>query len=396
MKEQEKYSRYSFEDFIHDDFFVESIKRPTDESISFWNLFLENHPEQSENYHTARLCVENVSRPRISDKEVAAMWANIRKKLKPVLKSENRRRLIYYAAAAAASIALLWNIRLFFTQHNDLPVRNDVMTFVSNADTISNNGEIQLIISEEKTVYLQDKESVITYDSTGIHTGSEKLAKNEVASYNQLIVPYGKSSVLTLHDGTTIWVNAGTRLVYPAEFEADKREIYVNGEIFLDVSSDAKRPFIVRTNDFRIQVVGTRFNVQAYMKDEQSRIALVEGSVKISTETAEEVMLKPNQVFEQDKGGHSTVKDADVEKYTSWIHGQYIYESECLGVILKRLERYYGKEIVVGPSVSELECAGKLNLKENIEDVLSIISKTAPVEYIKDGERYNVNFLTLK
>ena len=299
------------------------------------------------------------------------------------------RRITYSAVAVAASIALFFVARTFFIRHNS----NDMMTFVSAlTDSVSHSGEIQLIVSEQKTLYLQGQETVITYDSAGIHTDAAKLSKDEASSYNRLIVPYGKSSVLTLHDDTKIWVNAGTILVYPVEFEKDKREIYVNGEIFLDVAPDAKRPFTVRTDDYRIQVVGTKFNVQAYSADGQNRIALAEGAVKIISGKANTVTLTPNQVFEQDKSGRSSVKDADISRYTSWIHGMYMYESERLDVILKRLERYYGKEIEAEVSVSEITCSGELDLKENIEDVLSVISAAASVEYVKDGEKYTISY----
>ena len=393
MSGQEKYATFSFEDFLQDDFFISSIRKPTDEQVVFWNRFLEDYTEQSDIYHAAQSFIEDLAYPRIPDKEIAGMWANIQTKVKPSRKLAKTGRIAYFAMALAASILALAVVRTFFVQNDHRPFQNDILSFVANyADSISNNGEIQLIVSEQKTVYLQGKETIITYDSANINTHHGKISKNEIASYNRLVVPYGKSSVLILHDGTKVWVNAGTNLVYPVEFEADKREIYVNGEIFLDVAPDAGRPFIVRANDIHITVSGTRFNVQAYSSDEQSRIALESGSVKITSETAGDVLLHPNQIYERDRKGNSSVKDGDAGKYTSWIHGLYMYESECLDVILKRLERYYGTEIFVGSSVSELRCSGKLDLKENVEDVLSIISKTAPVGYMKDGGKFFVSY----
>ena len=398
MAEQEKYSDYSFEDFLQDDFFIEFTKRPTEESVAFWDNFLNTHPEQVELFQAAQRFVEDLVQLQLSDKAVAGIWANIQMKIRSTRSYGKIRKIAYSSVAIAASITVLLVARIFFMQQNDRDRDlNDIMVFVgSQVDYVSNSGDVQLILSEQKTVVLQGKESVITYDSAFIHTNSEKISKNDVASYNQLMVPYGKNSILTLHDGTKIWVNAGTMLVYPVEFEKDKREIYANGEIFLDVAPDSERPFIVRTNDFRVYVVGTRFNVQAYTSDEQSRIALESGLVKIVFEAADDVLLRPNKVYEQDKSGHSSVKDADIEQYTSWIHGLYMYESERLDVILKRLGRYYGTEIMVDPSVSEIKCSGKLDLKENVEDVLSIISKTAPVKYIKNSEHYAVNYQTEK
>ena len=397
MTTQKKYTNFSFEDFLQDSFFIDSIKRPTEESVMFWELFLDDYPERASIFHAAQRFLEDLTTPRLSDEAIVDIRANIEKNISPPLSRGKTRKIMYLSAAVAAGIALLLVVRAWLLQPDGRPVADDILTFVNNrTDTVGNSEEIQLILSEEKTVVLQNRESVITYDSAGIQTNTEKISKNEVASYNQLVVPFGKSSILTLHDGTKIWVNAGTKLVYPVEFEKEKREIYVNGEIFLDVALDVGRPFIVRTNDLRIQVVGTTFNVQAYTADEQSRIALASGLVKIMSDANEDVLLSPNKVYEQDKSGHSTVKDADIEKYTSWIHGLYMYESERLDVIIRRLERYYGKEISVDPAASALRCTGKLDLKENVEDVLSIIGNTAPVEYIKENEKYAVSYKPLK
>ena len=340
---------------------------------------------------------EDLTPQQISDQEVNDLWASIQNKIKSNRQRRKIQKIVYYSTAVAASIAVLLVSSVFFFQKNGNQDRDDIMAFVNNKmDIADSSGEIQLILSEEKTVVFQGAESIINYDSAGIHTNSEKISKNDIASYNQLKVPYGKRSILNLQDGTKIWVNSGTALVYPVEFDKNQREIYVNGEIFLDVASDAQRPFVVRTDEFKIQVLGTRFNVQAYSSDEQSIIALESGLVKILSENAGEVLLKPNKIYEQDKTGYSSVKDVNIGEYTSWIHGLYTYKSENLGVILKRLERYYGKEIIAAPSVSELKCSGKLDLKENIEDVLLIICKTAPAKYIYDGDKYILNYQPIK
>lgn len=397
MAEQEKYANYSFEDFLQDKFFIESVKRPTEESVVFWNHFIVSFPEQMEVYGAARKFIEDAADSQISDEGVSEIWATIQMRIKSARKWSKVQKTTCALAAVAASIAVLIVVRELFFYDDNQHEQSDIISFISSQkDTISHSGEIQLKLSEQKTVVLEGKESVITYDSAEIQTNTVKIPKHGIAPYNQLVIPNGKHSVLTLHDGTKIWINAGTKLVYPVEFEKNKREIYVNGEIFLDVASDAQWPFFVRTNDLCIQVIGTKFNVQAYSCDEISRIALESGSVRIKSAVSDDILLSPNKIYDQDKSGHFLVKDADIEKYTSWIHGLYIYESERLAVILKRLERYYGIKIAVDSSASELRCSGKLDLKDNVEDVLSIISKTAPVEYIKDSEKYAVNYRTKK
>ena len=195
-----------------------------------------------------------------------------------------------------------------------------------------------------------------------------------------------------LAHNTQIWANSGTRLVYPSQFTADKREIFVDGEIFIDVKPDHKRPFIVQTGDMNVRVLGTRFNVQAYHADEQKRVVLQSGSVKISSNTSkDEILLKPAEMYEA-TGTGSIVKPVNVNNYISWVDGIYICESERLDFILTRLSRYYGKEIVVDERAAKLKCNGKLDLKDNLNDVLQILQYIVPIEHTKENNIYSVTY----
>ena len=395
MTRQDKYSGYRFEDFLQDDFFVASFEAPTEESVEFWDCFLDYYPEKAAEYLAAQTFLEDVVESQISDIEVAMLWAKIQKRIDAarifLAQRYTQRRKLAWTAAVAASIAVLLMLRAVFFDAGEGATESDIMAFVgSQVDTFYNTDEIQLHLSDQKTLLLHGAE--IVYDSAGIHAGAQQVSRSDMAAFNQLIVPHGKNTVLTLHDGTRIWVNAGTRLVYPVEFNDERREIYVNGEIFLDVARDTHRPFIVRTNDLQIEVAGTRFNVQAHAADHQSRVALVSGAVKVSS-GSDNVMLTPNRVYEKDVDGNTSVRAVDdIQRYTSWTQGLYMYQSEQLDVILKRLERYYGRQIVTGAAVSEIRCSGKLDLKENLEEVLAIISKTAPIEYNIEGDKFIVNY----
>ena len=112
----------------------------------------------------------------------------------------------------------------------------DIATFAVQTKTeLPATEETLLILAEDKVVSLKEKETTITYDSVAIKANEENISKKELAVYNQLVIPRGKRSVLTFSDGSKVWVNAGTRVIYPTEFEKDKREIYVDGEIYIEV-----------------------------------------------------------------------------------------------------------------------------------------------------------------
>ncbi len=392
------YSKFSFEEFLQDDFFIQSMKYPTKESVAYWEQFQQRNKDRLNDFEAARQFIKAANTGKLSDDETNKIWKNIKA-------SKKRTRRIkpttyYIGFAAAASIALLV---IFITQpHLRQLAQNedsssDIVSFASEYQVPADHSidEAQLILSDDKVVLLTEQESVITYDSTAISINAQDVPKTASSAYNQLIIPRGKRSTLIFDDGTKIWVNAGTRVVYPVEFTKEKREIYVDGEVFLDVTPDKQRPFIVRTNDIDIQVLGTKFNVQAYASDAQKRIALESGSIKITSKASHnEVLLSPDKMYEFNEGKES-VKNVDIRKYVSWVEGLYFYDSERLDIILARLSRYYGKDIDIDLESAKLTCSGKLDLKERLDDVLMGLSYTAPISYTHVDEKYTISFKPL-
>jgi ferric-dicitrate binding protein FerR (iron transport regulator) len=201
-----------------------------------------------------------------------------------------------------------------------------------------------------------------------------------------LIVPQGKRSLLTLSDGSKIWLNARTRVVYPTTFDETKREIFVDGEAFLEVFHNEKCPFIVKTKELQLEVLGTSFNIMAYEKDTVQSIVLVSGSVKINSKNKKETILTPSEMYSC-TNGMSEVKTVNVTDYISWKSGVYQYKNEYLSVILQRLSRYFGQDISYSPEVARLKCSGKLDMKDSLSLVLNGISKTAPIVWQFDESK---------
>lgn len=390
MSKNKKYSQFTFEGFLLDDFFVKSIISPTDETVSFWADFENNNKNNLEDYHAAKKCIKDANKDLLKDVKVNRIWENIQKANKPVRKLTLFR---YAGLVAAASIAVFLFFRL-----NKLPVHqkeealytHDIVDFANKNQPVKPDNA-QLIVSNDHVIDLDDLEPEIVCDSASIKTGSIEISKEQSSSFNQLVIPHGKRSVLTLSDETKIWVNSGTRVIFPVDFSKDKREIYLDGEIYLDVAHDSLRPFIVKTDDLTIQVLGTKFNIQAYAEDAQKRIVLESGSVKISSKINSDIFLNPKEMYEND-GKNESVKQVDVGVYTSWVDGIYIYEKERLDNILARLSRYYDKKIEIDSVSAGLKCSGKLDLKDNLEEVLNIIKYTAPVSYTNIDGKYSVTY----
>jgi ferric-dicitrate binding protein FerR (iron transport regulator) len=263
-------------------------------------------------------------------------------------------------------------------------------------DQQKNQGDIR-IVTEGRHVEIDGKEAEIKYDSTGLLTVNNKDMSAEALhsptvelSYNQLCVPYGKRASLTLSDGTFLWINAGTTVIYPATFPVHKREIYVDGEVYAEVQRDEDRPFLVKTDKLEIRVLGTTFNISAYKEDVLKRVVLVNGSVDIGL-NGENIRLSPNQLYTY-TGHESSVEKVEPEIYTSWRNGILIFRDESIEHILQQLARYYNVTMIFPPQLSGTLCSGKLELKDDLPHLLNNLSQIASFNYgVKDNE-YRILF----
>jgi len=386
------YSKFTSEDFLKDTYFLKSIKTPTKESNAFWKEQLLTKKIREKEFRVAKNIIlsANIPHHTITEEELSELWNKIEKsnKQKPL---QRHSRLIQFASVAA-SLAILFALSYTFWSKQS----NNDSSLISIAKSMQIQGDssaVQLILNNEKNITLDQENVTIEYNATGdVIVNKQQVAHNiasntngpaqlsETNTYNQLIVPKGKRSSIVFGDGTKLWVNSGSRIVYPISFKKDKREIYVEGEVYLEVTKDKSRPFIVSTNKMNIAVLGTSFNVTAYTADKEQSVVLVTGAVEVNTDSNKKIALTPNNRLTY-TGGQLDVENVDASLYISWVEGLYIYNSEKLGTILDRLSRYYGKTITYDARVSELRCSGKLDMKDELLDVLAGLAQTAPITW---------------
>ncbi|MDR1675782.1 MAG: FecR domain-containing protein [Tannerella sp.] len=388
---EKKYKSCSAEELLQDDFFISSKVHPTEATEAFWHKLLMNGNVDIESYRFACHFIESVQvrSEEIREEEKKALWEKIELHNRHFREKRSRRHRLFYLLAGTSVAAFVAFALLLFrdgTLAGDTP---DTLGSIENVKPPDTEAEhIQLVLTDEEAVSLEGKEAEIAYGDSGIRINRQatelkkERTENEIA-YNQLIVPKGKRSRLILADSTQIWVNACTRVVYPVAFGKERREIYVDGEVCLDVTHRDDCPFVVKTKTFSAEVLGTSFNLTAYGNDREQNLVLVSGSVRIHMDNREDVLLAPSEMFTS-INGVTQIRTVHAEDYISWTAGIYQYESETLRVILKRLSRYYGQEIVCDPQVAGLKCSGKLDLKDELGVVLEGIALTAPVHY-----RYN-------
>ncbi|MDR1202880.1 MAG: FecR family protein [Tannerellaceae bacterium] len=324
----------------------------------------------------------------VEDEDI--LWNRIEKANQQYTKTKRTRRYIF-SSGVAASIALLavigWNL-----QHRTQEIETDYLSIIDTEPQENlPSSNIQLLLSENQRLSLDGKEVEIDYQQDGdIIVNDEKLEvkeEEEKTKFNQLIVPIGKRSFLTLADGTKMWVNSNTRVIYPVQFANGKREIFVEGEIFLDVSKDEKIPFIVKTQKIDIKVLGTQFNVSTADNGSISEVVLVSGKVEVKTNLNKKSILYPSQLFSYNAlTDKSNIKEVDISDYVAWKDGYYQFHQQSLDIVLKKITKFYGTQIEWDENVKGLTCSGKLDLKEDLASVLEILTKAAPVKIKKQNE----------
>lgn len=187
------------------------------------------------------------------------------------------RKLLLYTASAAASLALLLGGSYLWLSQPEKTSTSLMARIVETPLPETSEKEILLITADDKKLNIENNVNV-KYHQNGTITLNEKRVNQsppQTEEYNQVIVPKGKRTNIIFADGTRIYVNSGSRVVYPTVFAKDKREIYVEGEVYLDVKRDENCPFFVKTNDLSIKVLGTSFNVCAYKEDAEATVVLV-------------------------------------------------------------------------------------------------------------------------
>lgn len=361
----------------------------TKELNKYWTNFRDQNPHLNKELNEAILQFEEVkiNHYTISELEKKHIYKNINKKIKVY-----KRRMWFVRSGYAAAVLLIGLASFLFIKQ----MKQDVE--IHTSDTIDKiigqalpNEDIY-IISEGEKITLSDKSQIgLKKDGKAVITDSlhsQKellLAKTEL---NKLVVPYGKRTKITLSDGTEVWLNSGTQLDFPTKFEGDVREIFVNGEIYIDVAHNEKTPFIVRTDGMDVLVYGTAFNISAYNDDISKTVVLVEGKVKIETDDNYQTELIPNEKIEIiDKT--ITKEIVDINEYVGWKNGMLIFNSSPMSDILKKIGRYYNVEFEKTQEVSlnDKSFSGKLFLSNNLDSVMTSISILSSTEYLRENKK---------
>lgn len=386
-------------DLAGDNSFVLWCLSPDEVLEHVWSEYLLQHPEEKETVQQAKeiVCSVRLNSHRLSAMDKAVLRKRILQDWE-CRKLAKRKRLFWqYSAACIALLCMCTG--LFLVQKNVPPPC--LASYEIQIDSMQT--EIELLLTNNKQIRIVDNASIKINEKgealienneiTSITNGAVKQfvgKKTAGLEMNILKVPEGRRSSILLADGTKIWVNSGTILRFPDQFDKDSRTIYVNGEIYLEVAKNPSCPFYVKTSKMDVQVLGTSFNVTAYDEDAIQSVVLKEGSVSVDNYSGIKNLLKPNEKLTLENN-QVTISEVDIDDYMSWTEGYLQFNQRDLTEILTRLSRHYRVHFEYPLEISEMKCSGKLVLFENIEPVLRTLQTSFSLSYTISG-----NIVTLK
>ena len=392
------YSKYKAEQLLNDEYFIHSESSPTQPDTIFWSKLENENSTLAEEIKLARNLLKSIR--DITDNEVLSPESE--QELWEQISFENHKydtrfkRNTNVAISIAASVALLIGIAWYSNRSNFVEPDTDYLSMLENMkqpDTSS--GDVQLILSDNEKLVLDGKETHVKYQKDGtlnINSKEEKKLNTTESSvstktFNQLIVPLRKRSTITFQDGTKLWVNSGSTVIYPVHFDKNKREIFVEGEVFLDVSPDSERPFVVKTKQLDVSVLGTQFNLSAYKSEKHVQVVLISGKVEVETQEQGTHILAPNQLFSYNIETYKkNISQVDVSEYIAWKDGYYRFSEQKMDIIFRKISQFYQIDIQWNPKLNELSCSGKLDMKDDIGEVLEALQKAAPIRIIQSEE----------
>lgn len=205
------------------------------------------------------------------------------------------------------------------------------------------------------------------------------------SGYQTIYTPEGQRVELTLSDGTKVWLNAKSTLIFPDKFTQSERSVKLEGEAYFDVAKEKTRQFVVETQDYNVQVLGTEFNVRNNLLNSLFEVSLIDGSVRvISNDNSDEIVMQPGDIVYADGGllVQSTIQDYDA---LAWKEGILSFNDLPLKDILDRLALYYDVEFTIkNKRVLEDKYTGKFYIKDGVDQVLRVLHIYNNFSYTKD------------
>ncbi len=215
---------------------------------------------------------------------------------------------------------------------------------------------------------------------------TERSGENTSVAYNEIYASLGTRSKVVLADGSRVWLNSGSKLVYPDKFIKKTRVVTLTGEAYFEVQSDVNRPFIVQTKNINVKATGTSFNVQSIETDPEVSVSLLSGKVTInkSSEKVAQTLitLQPNQRFSYDTStGQYKTFSGDLYEFVAWKDGRLVFRNKPMSEVVRKISLHYNVDIELrGKELQDYRYRATFE-EESLNEILKLLKMSSPIKY---------------
>ncbi len=320
------------------------------------------------------------------------IWSKVKDKIPAVPKSKVINLKMWWAAAA---IIIMLGAGAYFAFFNKVNKQDEIVKLPAK--------DIEAPKITKATITLADGR-IISIDSLStIEQASIKVTKtkdgqivyaglgNEVV-FNTLSNPRGSKVIdLVLNDGSHVWLNAGSSLTYPVAFIGKDRKVSITGEAYFEITKDS-RPFSVSKGNMQVQVLGTKFNVNAYDDESDIKVTLLEGSVQITAPNSfasYAVKIKPGQQAIVSKTNVEVNNAVDVDAVMAWRNGLFQFNRASVQEVMRQISRWYDVEVAYEGKIPQRSFGGKINRTTSLSQALKIL-KESNIHFKVEGRKITV------
>lgn len=303
-------------------------------------------------------------------------WSNL-----SISKSVEVIRLPYLKIAVAASILICFAVGTYITFKDKKPTiiastLNDVGPGTNKATLTLENGTVIDLNAAQNGEIANQNGIAIRKAANGQleYVIVPTKANAQTVGSNVISTPRGGQYQVILPDGTKVWLNAASSLTYPTSFAKNERTVALSGEAYFEVAKDKTRPFKVQTAQQTVEVLGTHFNINAYIDEEMIKTTLLEGLVDVSN-ASNRVRLHPGQQAQLKNTGTRFALDSsiDLDKEVAWKNDLFSFDNDDLKSIMRQISRWYDVDVVYEGKVSEEKYIGEIPRNSNLAEVFKIL-----------------------
>jgi len=323
------------------------------------------------------------------------MLEHMEGKLQPQTRGRVRTMILRWSAAAAV-LLLLAPLYLVFTK-NKKAVQAPAAGIAKTKDVLPGRSGAILTLSDGSKMALDSLGNgvITTQANTSVTLKNGQLIYGRPANnnpgallYNTMSTPRGRQFQMVLPDGSKVWLNAASSITYPVAFSGNQRLVRVSGEAYFEIAADASMPFRVQlANGEKVEVLGTRFNVNAYEDERAVRTTLLDGKVRVSLGSSARVLEPGEQAFtENNDPSVKLIHDADVSAAIAWKNNYFSFTDADLPTVMRQLSRWYNVDVTFAGAIPAGEFNGKIGRTLTLDQVLKVLTATR-VKYTIDKNK---------